>query len=147
MAKTEIAFWDTSAVLPLCCRQTSSPEARRANRRFRSSVVWWGTRVEIHSGVARLRRLTELNDRGVLGAIRKWDVFEREAAVIRPVEHVLDVAATLPGRFGLRSQDAFQLAAALVWCREKPRNRAFICADHRLGEAASDAGFSVISLQ
>ena len=34
--------------------------------------------------------------------------------------------------------------AALVWCIERPRNRPFICADLRLIETASGAGFDAI---
>ena len=146
MAMTEIAFWDTSAILPLCCVQGSSLAARRSHRKYRSPVVWWGTRVEIHSGFARLNWTQELNDRDIRQAIRKWEVFEREANIIEPVEQVLDIATTLPRQYGLRALDAFQLAAALVWCNERPRNRPFITADHRLGEAASDAGFNVVEL-
>jgi predicted nucleic acid-binding protein len=143
---TKIAFWDTSAIIPLCCTQESSRAARHANRQFQSPTVWWGTRVEVHSAVARLKRLTELDELGVKSALRKWQAFEREANVMSPVEDVLDIAATLPELYGLRSQDAFQLAAALVWCSERPRNRPFICGDRRLGEAAGDAGFYVVSL-
>lgn len=144
--KTEVGFWDTSAIIPLCCVQTFSMEARRLHRRFRSPVIWWGTRVEIHSGFARLKRQSEMDERGMAGAIRKWTVFENEANIVRPGEYVLEIATTLPALYGLRSQDAFQLAAALVWCNEHPRSRPFICADNRLSIAATDAGFDVIEV-
>ena len=144
--KTDVGFWDTSAIIPLCYAQSVSPAARRFHRRFRSTVIWWGTRVEIYSGLARLRLLKEIDEQGVVSAVRKWDTFEREANVIKPVEYVIEIATTLPGLYELRSQDAFQLAAALVWCRESPRNRPFISADQKLAEAASDAGFEVISI-
>ena len=120
--------------------------SRRLHRRFKSPVIWWGTRVEIYSGLARLKRLNTIDDNGVASAIRKWETFEREANVIKPVEYVIDVAATLPALYQLRSQDAFQLAAALVWCREKPRNRPFVSADQRLADAACEAGFDAIVL-
>jgi hypothetical protein len=38
----------------------------------------------------------------------------------------------------------FQLAAALTWSNEKPRNRPFISFDARLAESARDAGFEII---
>lgn len=144
--KTEIGFWDTSAIIPLCYLQSMSMTARRFRRQFKLPMVWWGTRVEIHSGLARLKRLNEIDERGVARAIRKWEAFEREASVVKPVEYVLEIATTLPALYNLRSQDAFQLAAALVWCREKPRNRPFISADVRLADAAGDAGFDAIVL-
>ena len=144
--KTEVSFWDTSAIIPLCCLQVFSAAAQKVHRRFRSPVIWWGTRVEIHSGFGRLKRQSEIDERGFAGALRKWDVFENEANVVRPDDYVLEIATTLPELYGLRSQDAFQLAAALIWCNERPRNRPFICADKRLSVAANDAGFDVIEV-
>ena len=41
------------------------------------------------------------------------------------------------------ADDAAQLAAALVWCRERPQRRPFICFDERLAKAAAAAGFEV----
>ncbi len=63
-----------------------------------------------------------------------------------PARLVLEIASDLPDKYGVRTLDAFQLASELVWCNEKPRNRPHICADERLGQAVSDAGFEVISL-
>ena len=37
-----------------------------------------------------------------------------------------------------------KLAAALVWCKEQPRGRLFVCCDARLVEAATKAGFDVL---
>jgi hypothetical protein len=53
------------------------------------------------------------------------------------------IAEDLPDTYGLRALDSFQLAAALVWCKEKPKGRLFICDDERLIEAAIKAGFTV----
>jgi hypothetical protein len=36
-----------------------------------------------------------------------------------------------------------QLAAALVWSKQLPSTRLFVCFDGRLAEAASKEGFSV----
>lgn len=64
---------------------------------------------------------------------------------IVPGEHLRGLAESFPERFGLRAGDAFQLAAALVWCGEQPRRRPFITLDERLGRAAVGLGFSVES--
>jgi hypothetical protein len=37
-----------------------------------------------------------------------------------------------------------QLAAALVWCNERPRRRVMVCFDERLAAAAEQAGFTLI---
>jgi len=44
----------------------------------------------------------------------------------------------------LRAADVLQLASAMVWCNEQPRNRSFITLDDRLATAATSAGFQVI---
>ena len=46
----------------------------------------------------------------------------------------------------LRAADALQLAAALVWAKQLPRKRLFVCFDGRLAEAAGKEGFTVETL-
>ncbi|MBX3291351.1 MAG: type II toxin-antitoxin system VapC family toxin [Acidobacteria bacterium] len=142
--RTERAFWDTSAIIPVCCVQAFSPVARSTFRRFPRPALWWGTPVEVRSAFERLKSENALPNEQ--SAIRHWSKFRAKAIEIVPDEAVLSIAETIPETYGLRALDAFQLAAALVWCNEKPRNRPFVCADTRLSEAASDAGFDVITL-
>jgi predicted nucleic acid-binding protein len=144
--KTDIAFWDTSAVVPLCVLQAATPAARQIHRDISIKAIWWGTTVEVRSAFARLRRTGELVDRDFEIAINKWSAISKRGRKIPPSQSVLEVAATLPDRHGLRALDAFQLASALIWCSQRPRNRPFVCADKRLGYAASDMGFDVVSL-
>jgi len=142
--KTERAFWDTSAIIPLCCVQDFSPAARRTFRRFPKPALWWGTPVEVRSAFERLKSHNVLpNERS---AIRHWSNFKAKAIEVQPDAALLSIAESIPATYGLRALDAFQLAAALVWCREKPRNRPFVCADRRLSDAATDAGFDVIDV-
>ena len=46
---------------------------------------------------------------------------------VQPTETVRDLAESLVQRHPLRAADATQLAAALIWCKRQPRNRAFVC--------------------
>lgn len=144
--RTEIAFWDTSAILPLYCNQAVSPESRRIRRRFKQPIVWWGTHLEVHSGIHRLLREGLLTKKQSTKSLEKWVSLRSLALIVKPDDDVLELAVSSTEKYALRALDAFQLAAALVWCKEKPRNRPFICADTRLGNAAIDAGFDVISL-
>lgn len=141
--KTETAFWDTSAIIPLFCNQVMSKESRRIRRRFGRPVLWWGTQVEVHSEVNRLLRDGLLSERQSNVALEKWNTLRSIAFVVLPDDDVLKLAVSLTTKHNIRSLDAFQLASALVWCGERPRNKPFICADKRLGDAASDAGFDV----
>ncbi len=142
--RTERAFWDTSAIVPLCCVQEFSAAARSTFRSFPKPAVWWGTSVEVRSAFARLKGLDALLRES--DALRHWENFRAKAIQILPDEDLLARAESIPATFGLRALDAFQLAAALVWCSGRPKYRPFVCADNRLGDAATDAGFEVISL-
>lgn len=142
--RANIAFWDTSAIIPLYCNQAISPEARRLRRQFRKPVVWWGTHVEVHSGINRLLREGLLTNVQSQKALEKWKRLYSRARNIKPDDNVLSIAASLPVQHNIRALDAFQLAAALVWCNERPRKRPFVCADQRLADAATDAGFDVV---
>lgn len=54
-------FWDTSAVVALLVDEAASDAVARLRDRDPSLLVWWGTRVECASAIARLRREQALN--------------------------------------------------------------------------------------
>ncbi|MDP8983167.1 MAG: hypothetical protein M3O35_21540 [Acidobacteriota bacterium] len=62
---------------------------------------------------------------------------------MQPPNRVRDHAAAVVDRYDVRAADALQIAAALVWCGERPGNRIFLARDERLKRAARDEGFSV----
>ncbi len=145
--KIETAFWDTSALVPLCCAQPGpTRRSRTLLRRFNKPVVWWATQVEVHSALARLRQEDALTERELNNSIRKWEMLEQIVREVNPTEQVRRLARGLPGQYQLRTLDAFQLAAALAWCQERPRRRPFVCFDDRLARAADQAGFTVHEL-
>ena len=106
-------------------------------------VAWWGTPVEERSALARLVREDRLTTAERVTAIRLLGQLRSAWDEIQPSEKVRSVAERLPDDYGVRGADAFQLAAALVWCRERPRGRPFVCFDERLAMAASEAGFTI----
>lgn len=138
-----MAFWDASAIVPLCCSQPATAQGRQLRRELKRMVVWWGTPLEARSAFARLVRDGRITaaERGaavrLLGRLRvTWDE-------ILPTEKLRTLAEDLPDAHRLRAADATQLAAALVWCRERPKQRPLVCFDDRLRAAASELGFSV----
>jgi predicted nucleic acid-binding protein len=142
--KIERAFWDTSAIVPLCCQQDMSQEIRRLARRIRRVGAWWGTTVEAHSAFSRLVRDGKLTGRGLQHAIARLKVHRASWVEVLPSDRLRELAERLPEQLGLRALDSFQLAAALVWCKEQPRGRLFVCCDARLADAATRAGFDVV---
>jgi predicted nucleic acid-binding protein len=142
--KIERAFWDTSAVVPLCCQQDTSQTMRRIARRIRRVAAWWGTTVEARSAFSRLMRDGKMTARGLKQAVARLEVQRASWIEVLPGDRVREIAEGLPEYYGLRALDSFQLSAALIWCKEQPRGRLFVCCDVRLADAAAKAGFDVL---
>jgi predicted nucleic acid-binding protein len=138
-----LAFWDASAIVPLCCSQPATAQGRRLHRELKRIVVWWGTPLEARSAFARLVREGKLTVEERSKAVRLLSQLRLAWDEILPTEKVRSLAEDLPDAYDLRAADAAQLAAALVWCRELPKKRALVCFDERLRKAATDVGFSV----
>lgn len=136
-------FWDASAVIPVCVREPRSEGVRSLLATDGHMVVWWSTVVECTSAVARRRRdgvFTADDERHSL------TVLDRLAAVWSTVtasEAVRERALRLVRVHPLRAADALQLAAALAWTEDAPRNRQLVTFDARLTEAARLEGFEV----
>ena len=106
-------------------------------------VVWWGTPLEARSAFARLVRDGQLTADERTTAIRLLRQLRVSWDEILPTEKLRSLAEDLPDAHGVRAADAAQLAAALIWCRERPKSRPFVCLDERLRTAATALGFSV----
>jgi predicted nucleic acid-binding protein len=139
------AFWDSSALVPLCIQESTSRQVRSHLRKF-APVVWWASPVEVHSAVARLHRSGAVNDVEKQGALSRLALLRRGWREILPDDAFRELASRLLDIYTLRASDSLQLAAALTWCQLRPAQRRFICGDQRLCEAAEAAGFVVITL-
>ena len=134
------AFWDASALVPLCVRQGITPGVI-ALYKSHEVVVWWATPVEIASAIARLVRMRQL-DSGDCAKSRKLAKSLADSwSVIQPSDAVRTKAVQLVDRYDLRAADSLQLAAALVWCEDAPQGRIFLTTDRKLREAALLSGF------
>lgn len=144
MKKTP-AFWDSSALVPLCIRQAGSRQAQLYLRKF-DPVVWWGSSVEVHSAVCRLHRERQIADANKQGAVARLRMLSRGWREVLPDDHIRELAVESLDNYVLRAADALQLAASLIWCQNRPSRRSFICADRPLARAATAAGFSVLDI-
>jgi predicted nucleic acid-binding protein len=143
--KRTTAFWDASALVPLCIHEAASHHAQSYLRRF-TPVVWWGSLVEVHSAICRLHRdreITDLDKQGAAARLRLLSLGWRE---ILPGDQVRELATQSLDKYSLRAANSLQLASSLIWCEQRPLKRSFICGDHRLAEAAESTGFSVLEL-
>ena len=141
-----LGFWDTSAIIPLSCRQTNSTVARRVMRAHGAQIVWWGASVEAVSAIYRLGRDGGLKVNEVQTAMKALGALRRSWHEISPSDEVRQTAERLLRTNPLRAADALQLAGALTWCGNHARGRSLICADVRLSDAADKEGFKVIRL-
>lgn len=141
--RTDVAFWDASAIVPLCCAQGGTSHTRALRRELKRMVVWWGTPIEARSAFARLVREGHLDSTERAAAVRRLRQLRSAWDEISPIERVRSLAEDLPDSHAMRAADAAQLAAALVWCRERPRHRPLVCFDERLRTAAAALGFSI----
>lgn len=139
LARTS-AFWDASALVPLCVRQGTTPGAERLYESYRV-VIWWATPVEMASALARLVRTGEISASECAKARQVAVALAEEWSVIQPSNALRDHATRLVDRYDLKAADAMQLAAALDWCGEAPRGQVFLAADQKLREAAVLSGF------
>lgn len=137
------AFWDSSVLVALCLTEETSEKAREWARRY-SIVVWWATRVELQSAIARQYRSRSPADLDRRDAIAACEALAGGWIEILPGDEVREMAIAVLDRYPLRAADSLQLAAAMIWCRNRPVGRTFICADDRLCDAAAQAGFTVL---
>jgi hypothetical protein len=137
-----VAFWDSSALIPLCVSQPQTATARLLYESYRI-VTWRGTQVEIMSGLTRLDRTGEItHDRFLIGKQIAKEIM-RDWISVDSIESIAGSACLLLELYPLRAADALQLAAALAWCEGRPRGNVFLTFDKRLGEAAKLAGFTL----
>lgn len=137
-------FWDASALVPLCVDQPESTRLGALLQEDPDIVVWWGSVIECWSAFARLRRegVFQVDDedaaRGLLHTLRaSW-------IEILPSEDVHAHAGRLLRLHPVRSADALQLAAALVWAGDPPSGE-IVAFDQRLLEAARLEGLTARS--
>ena len=136
----QLAFWDASALVPLCVGQTTTPRAIVLYKSY-EVVIWWTTPVEIASALARLVRMKQLDSGGWAKARQLAGALAEAWFVIQPSDALRAKATQLVDRYDLRAADALQLAAALEWCQDIPQGRVFLTADQKLREAAVLTGF------
>ena len=137
-------FWDSSAVIPLCLKEQMSEAVKRLIKSDEDLVVWWATRVECLSALSRRRREGVLSTSSELKAKAILSALSAEWSEIQPGELIRQRAERLLAIHPLRSADAFQLAAALIWAQESPQDLEMVCLDQNLREAAHKEGFTIL---
>ena len=139
------AFWDTSALVPLCVQQQPSPAVRQLLEQH-EIAVWWATPVEMRSAFERLLRLGQLTVPEHAAAGVRLEKLRRGWRELQPSEALRAQAETFLISYPLRAADALQLAAAWTWCSGNAQTCVFISGDAQLLEAAQQTGFQIVAV-
>jgi uncharacterized protein len=138
-----VRFWDSSAIVPLLVQQRHSERAAQLFRDDPELVVWWGTRVECVSALARLERAAAIEEASLLSALDRLHGFSEIWDEVQPTQRLRGSAERLLRVHDLRAADAVQLAAMIELGDGRPRELGVVCFDRRLNRAALREGFHV----
>jgi len=137
-------FWDSSAVIPLCFKESESEVIQELVRADSDMVVWWTTQVECVSALSRRLREGSIPSGAELKAKAILSALSSAWSEVQPTELVRLRAERLLMVHPLRAADAFQLAAALTWAQESPVGLDFVCLDQALRLAVAKEGFTAL---
>ena len=137
-------FWDSSAIVPLCVNEPATATVKPILAKDPFIVVWWATRTECISALARQSREGGLTSAGERQARELLETLARAWIEIQPTASLRATAERELAVHLLRAADAFQLAAALQWCRGQTAGMSLVCFDSRLRTAAHKEGFTIL---
>ena len=88
------AFWDSSALIPLCVEQGQTERATALFAIY-EVAVWWSTPVEIVSGFARLLRMGEIGRDDLLSGKQRAEIIATTWVRINPSAKIEAKACSL----------------------------------------------------
>lgn len=138
-------YWDSSALVPLCVDEASSPRMREIYRADPTVVTWWGSEIECVSAFARLEREGAMTTEMVSEAVARLRSLGAAWHEVQPTQALRDTAVRLLRVHPLRSADSVQLAAAVIAADREPAALDIVSLDARLASAARREGFTVVS--
>lgn len=136
-------FWDSSAIVPLVAHESATGAMLQRAREDGELAVWWATRVECASALARLER-DGAPAAAVASAFARLDVLANGWTEVEPHAEIREVARRLLRVHPLRAGDALQLAAAYLLAERRPPTLELVTLDERLAAAAAREGFIVL---
>jgi uncharacterized protein len=139
-----VKFWDASGIVPLLVAEPPRDLLLAALGRDQEMVVWWGTRPECVSALARREREGALSMTAITAALERLRALADAWQEILPAEPIRTTAERLLRVHPLRAPDSLQLAAAIIAAEREPATLEFVSLDDRLGEAAAREGFRVV---
>ncbi len=137
-------FWDSSSLMALVIEEKRSRACRQLTRVDPDIAVWALSRTEIVSAIRRRERSGDLSRAEAASGLRRLERMAQHWLEVDALASVRDRAERLLSTHSLRAADAIQLGAALVLCKENPREKPFVTSDEHLAQAADAEGFNVL---
>ncbi len=130
-------------LVPLPVEQAASEGTGDLRANDQKIVVWWGTRMECSSAIARLERMGELDEPGGERARTILESLSEAWYEIEPTQGLRELACGLLRKHEITGADALQLAAALCTPWRGPKTIEVGCLDRRLARAAKREGLRI----
>ena len=127
-------FWDASATRSLQKLAERDPEM----------LVWWGSKIECASALARLERAGALDQKRAALAFHRLAELADGWHEIEPSEIVRESAVRFLRVHSLRAADALELGAAFAVAEGHPSLQV-LTLDERLADAARKEGFAMVA--
>ena len=99
-------FWDSSAIIPFCLKEPASEVLKNLAKTDEDLVVWWTTRVECISAMARRRREGVLPIHAERQARAALTALAGEWSEVQPTEFLRNRAERLLMVHSLRAADS-----------------------------------------
>jgi len=141
-----VKYWDSSALVPLCVEESSTPRMHEIYRTDPTVVTWWGSEIECVSAFARLERENAVTAEMVSAAIARLKSLGAAWHEVQPTPLLRDTAMRLLRVHPLRGADAVQLASAVIAADREPATLEVVSLDARLAAAARREGFRVVGV-
>jgi hypothetical protein len=107
-------------------------------------AFWWGSPLGWWESLLGAQRQGRISAAGLQQARGVLDHLRTGAFEVQPTEELRARALRLLAVHPLRAAEALELAAALVWCRERPQGASFVSLHPPLRLAAALEGFRVL---
>lgn len=137
-----IAYFDTSAIIPLLINEPLSEVTARVWHRASWVTSARITYVEARSGLARARRMGRISSGMLRESVADLDTLCRQIHYVEITADLVERAGTLAEEVSLRAYDAVQLAAAVSL---DIGNLVFVTGDRQLAAAARTVGLASVS--
>jgi predicted nucleic acid-binding protein len=141
-----VRFWDASALVPLVMAETTTASLQALASSDSAMLVWWASRVECASAIARLDRERLLDETSASEAFAGLGRLADGWYEVDPNDAVRETAVRFLRVHALRAADALRLAAAFVAAEGRPSSLEIVTLDDRLAAAARKEGFVLVEV-